>query len=324
MDPKKNLTNGQTIAVTLGLCAVAGFFINIFAPKQPTQQATAPIPEEKPASLIPKSTTTAIADFKQSLPAEDTRLRDYIRADAFLGEFLGNVWIGYADRADLISRGFFINPLYKHVGEGEGDPATAKGACSPIGFNGGAYICGKGRMAPHQWGIQSDDAISRLNQLEEGWSASPQSMTTPPKLEATAPAASPTKVEAANQITLDRDAPSGQAAELNGPDPDAKIKVYDAAIKPLHYGFPGDRVTVLGNGTSPNGDMWHQIRFDQSGAEGWVSRRNINFVGMTREAPSEPQPQTNSAPSQPSSGRCNSPDDIDSRGRRCGARAKQR
>jgi hypothetical protein len=92
----------------------------------------------------------------------------------------------------------------------------------------------------------------------------------------------------------------------------------------LHYGFPGDRVTILGNGTSPNGDMWHQIRFDQSEAEGWVSRRNIDFADMTREAPPEPQQQTSSAPSQTSSGRCDSPDDTDRRGRRCGARSKKR
>jgi hypothetical protein len=187
MNPKKKLTFGQSVSVVLGLCFTVGILTNIFK-KPAVQPAAAPaaqtvLPAPSPvadrqSSLIPKN-PTAGSDFKQSLPAEDSRLRDTIRADEFLNGYLGNVWIGYADRADLISRGFFINPMYKHVGEGEGNAATAKGACSPIGFN-GAFICGKGMMAPHQWGIQSDDAIGHLNQLEEGWSGGPQSNTASP------------------------------------------------------------------------------------------------------------------------------------------------
>jgi hypothetical protein len=178
MDPNKNLTGKQS---TIIIGSIFGFLVlsAIFSSCNPKPQAVAPTvaPSTDPVVAQPpspalnpqaKPTPTVAPDFRAALPPQSQPLREFILADPFLAGFLGDVWIGYADRADLISRGFFINPLYKHTGEGEGNATTAKGACSFIGFN-GAFICQRGIMAPYQWGIQNDQAIARLNALEEQW-----------------------------------------------------------------------------------------------------------------------------------------------------------
>lgn len=107
-------------------------------------------------------------DFKTFLPAQDEALKSFILGDAWLNGFLGNVWIGYATRDELLNKGFYVNTLYKHTGEGTAPTGEAKGACSPIGFD-GAFMCGQGGIQDYQWGIQNDEAIQRLNILEEQW-----------------------------------------------------------------------------------------------------------------------------------------------------------
>jgi hypothetical protein len=150
--------------------AAAIFILALLMPKPPAPppEPAAPAPAPAPESPSPAPAAPIGQNFRAALPPEDPQLRAFILSDGFLAGFLGNVWIGYADRADLLKRGFYLNALYRHTGEGEGDGATAKGACSPIGFN-GAYICGRGKMAAYQWGIQSDQAIKVLNELEERW-----------------------------------------------------------------------------------------------------------------------------------------------------------
>jgi hypothetical protein len=142
---------------------------------QPTESPNSPQPEQSTKSSTPfqpnssdQSSQITTLDFRSFLPPENEEIRNFILSDPWLGGFLQNVWIGYVTKADLIDRGFYINVLYKHTWEGEGSAATAKGACSPIGFN-GAFICGRGMMQAYQWGIQSDEAIRRLNILEEQW-----------------------------------------------------------------------------------------------------------------------------------------------------------
>ena len=109
-------------------------------------------------------------NFRQYLPAANQELQNYVMSDSYInGYFLSNdIWIGNATREDLISRGFFVNPLYKHTGSGDGPTSEAKGACSVIGFN-GAFMCSQGLMSAYQWGIQSDKVIAQLNVLEENW-----------------------------------------------------------------------------------------------------------------------------------------------------------
>jgi hypothetical protein len=126
----------------------------------------------KQATLVKENTIPPVAenDFKAFLPSEDTELRSFLLADGTIEGFsiVNRFWVGKISRDELVSRGFFVNPRYKHVGKGEGDRENAKGACSPIGFN-GRYMCGKGSMAAYQWGIQLDSVIASLNVLEEVW-----------------------------------------------------------------------------------------------------------------------------------------------------------
>jgi hypothetical protein len=109
-------------------------------------------------------------NFRQYLPAANQELQNYVMSDPYInGFFLSNdIWIGNTTREDLTSRGFFVNPLYKHTGSGDGPTWEAKGACSVIGFD-GAFMCSQGLMSAYQWGIQSDKVIAQLNVLEENW-----------------------------------------------------------------------------------------------------------------------------------------------------------
>ncbi len=329
MDPNKNLTNKQT-AIIIG--SIFGFLAlsAIFASCSPKQQAVAPTPAvdslPSPVAIASPSPTPKIIkgrfirtgeDFRYESPADIT-----LADDGTIHVATSRQWQTTMGTSKANYR-FAFKPDGRWT-EQESTYESTDGKTYPFTYEGGYSLTRNAGTAQISANLDDAPRPAGTPWITVEFSTPEQSTTIAPKTEALPRDASPAEVEAVNQITPDRNAPSGQAAALDGPDPDARIEVYDAAIKPLHYGFPGDRVTILGNGSSPNGDLWHQIRFDQSGAEGWVSRRNIDFVGTTPEAPAEPQQQTSSAPSQTSSGRCNSPDDTDSRGRRCGARARKR
>jgi hypothetical protein len=283
--------------VLLGACSK---LIDSLKPKpEPTASAPSLIPI-KPAS------TGKVEDFKTALPPEDKALRDHLMADGFVSGYFSNVWIGYADRQDLIRRGFFLNPLYRHNGEGEGDKAKAKGACSPIGFN-GAFMCGKGTMAAYQWGIQNDKAIAAINKMEETWGGQTPATATAPPIEQ--PAVERTEVR------------SMGTGMLTGADRTAAIAILGDDFAPLHVGFPGDEVTTIA-ATQRNGETWYKIKFTQSGAEGWIGQGNLMLDQMRGNSATQIDSTPTSETTRSSTGRCDRPDDVDSRGRRCGARAK--
>jgi hypothetical protein len=166
---------------------LVGFLVVGMTAPQPEQQAVTPnsspnlsgTTSEQPAdSVVDQPSQQSqqqevakneiVEDFKTLLPPENRELAAFILADAWLNGFLENVWIGNATSQDLLKRGFYVNNLYKHTGNGEEPQGEPQGACSPIGFN-GSFMCGRGAAQPHQWGIQSDKVIDRLNVLEEEW-----------------------------------------------------------------------------------------------------------------------------------------------------------
>jgi hypothetical protein len=97
----------------------------------------------------------------------------------------------------------------------------------------------------------------------------------------------------------------------------------------LGYGLVGDQVQVIDRMTSEGYD-WFQVKFPRSGAVGWIRGDFVNVVSASQpsQPSSEPETYSNSSdvtyPSTAttsSGGNCNSPDDLDSRGHRCGGRA---
>jgi hypothetical protein len=98
-----------------------------------------------------------------------------------------------------------------------------------------------------------------------------------------------------------------------------------------HIGYSGDPVAVRSKKLGDDSKTWYHVSFN-SGAEGWVREEFISFAAervdsqdTTRSAsPSssiQTAPRSTSSTSSGGSGRCQYPDDLDSRGRRCGKRA---
>lgn len=66
---------------------------------------------------------------------------------------------------------------------------------------------------------------------------------------------------------------TGTAATLTSQEAGSRINVRDAASTQAnvrHYGLGGDRVTILGSSVDRGGDLWYRVRFNRSGAEGWI------------------------------------------------------
>ena len=110
-------------------------------------------------------------------------------------------------------------------------------------------------------------------------------------------------------------------------DPDSRINLRDnpsATGRELGYGLVGDRVEIIEQTTS-DGYTWHRVRFPRSGSVGWIRGDFVNVVSASQ--PSSESYSSSSSPTYTTStvstsgGSCNSPDDLDSRGHRCGARA---
>lgn len=135
------------------------------------------------------------------------------------------------------------------------------------------------------------------------------------------------QTETANSASV-----SSSEAVLTANDPDSQINLHDtpsATGKDLGYGLAGDRVEIIEQ-TTTDGYTWHKVRFRRSGAVGWVRGDFVSLAsaGKTSQPSSErPTYSSNSEVTSytptvaTSGGSCNSPDDLDSRGHRCGGRA---
>ncbi|HEY9710366.1 MAG TPA: SH3 domain-containing protein [Oculatellaceae cyanobacterium] len=134
----------------------------------------------------------------------------------------------------------------------------------------------------------------------------------------------------------DRQAADTEAV-LIASDSDSRINLRatpEVSGEYLGYGLIGDRVEILEQATS-HGYTWHKVRFPRSGAVGWIRSDFVSVVGASKtNQPSSKPPiysssseVTSNAPTYytpavaTSGGSCNSPDDLDARGHRCGGRA---
>jgi hypothetical protein len=137
--------------------------------------------------------------------------------------------------------------------------------------------------------------------------------------------------------TVSSTSSASDEAILTANDSDSRINLRDTASttgKELGYGLVGDRVEILEQTTS-DGYTWHRVRFPRSGAVGWIRSDFVSVVSAskTNQPPSEAPTYSSSSevtsntetyytPTVATSGgSCNSPNDLDSRGRRCGGRA---
>ena len=74
---------------------------------------------------------------------------------------------------------------------------------------------------------------------------------------------------------------SAAPAVLDASDPGSRINIRSdpsSSSTALHYGLPGDQVDILRNQTGDDGYLWHFVRFDVSGAEGWVRGDLLRLV----------------------------------------------
>lgn len=116
---------------------------------QPTETSTQAEQSNQSSSSVQTNEQQSSQNFRDFLPPESAKLKEFILADSWLNGYLQNVWIGHATTEELLNRGFYINTLHKHTGKGTAPGGEAKGACSPIGFD-GAFICGRGIIQPYQ------------------------------------------------------------------------------------------------------------------------------------------------------------------------------
>lgn len=96
-----------------------------------------------------------------------------------------------------------------------------------------------------------------------------------------------------------------------------------------HIAYSSDRVETLDSAQDSGGYTWYKVRFPKSGAEGWIAAQLIEQDGssVASESDKSSAPTSEAAPGSSvtqnasGSGRCDHPDDLDARGRRCGKRA---
>lgn len=96
-----------------------------------------------------------------------------------------------------------------------------------------------------------------------------------------------------------------------------------------HIAYPGDRVRILDSAQDSGGYTWYKVQVPKSGAQGWIAAQLIEQDGSSVASESEESsaPTSEAAPGSSvtqnasGSGRCDHPDDLDVRGRRCGKRA---
>jgi hypothetical protein len=334
MDPNKNLTNKQTVTI---IGSILGFsvLLLIFASCAPKQQAVVPTPAVEPSpspvaiatpAPTPKPKKTIQGrfirtgeDFRHDLPAEITMDNDGTISVTTNREWqtaIGTSKSQYRFVFKTDGRWTEQETSYDSV-DGKTYPFSHEGGFTLTKTNGGMQINANADDAPRPTG--QPWIVVTFNEPN-------QQATIPPKtLEELHRDASPAEVKAVNKIQIDRASPYEHTGMLNGPDPDYEIPILNEQLITRHVGFSGDPIVTL-KSIELDGATWVQVRFPNSGAEGWVTNRNLMLDNPRTEATTpEPQQQTDSSPSQANSnGRCNSPNDTDSRGRRCGARAKKR
>ena len=137
-----------------------------------------------------------------------------------------------------------------------------------------------------------------------------------------------------NEVGKSADAASSTSfasdeAVLTANDPDSQINLRDtpsATGKDLGYGVVGDRVQIIEQ-ISTDGYTWHKVRFSRSGAVGWIRGDFVSASKTNQPTYSSSSEVTSNAPTYytpavaTSGGSCNSPEDLDSSGHRCGGRA---
>jgi hypothetical protein len=134
------------------------------------------------------------------------------------------------------------------------------------------------------------------------------------------------QVEAGGSTSL-----GSNEAVLAANDPDSQINLRNSPSltgKDLGYGVVGDRVQIIEQ-ISTDGYTWHKVRFPRSGAVGWIRGDFVSVVSASKTSQptysSSSEVTSNAAtyytPTVATSGgSCSSPDDLDSRGHRCGGR----
>ena len=79
-----------------------------------------------------------------------------------------------------------------------------------------------------------------------------------------------------------------QAAQLIAAQPEAHINLRSApstTASPRGYGLVGDPVQLL-RSVQAGDDLWYYVKFEQSGAEGWIRQDFINIAGRPQPLPS--------------------------------------
>lgn len=79
------------------------------------------------------------------------------------------------------------------------------------------------------------------------------------------------------------------SAQLIAQQPEAKINLRtqpDANSSAKGYGLVGDPVQLLRTATGTDGHEWYYVKFEQSGAEGWIRSDFINTSGRAQALPS--------------------------------------
>jgi hypothetical protein len=70
-------------------------------------------------------------------------------------------------------------------------------------------------------------------------------------------------------------------AVLQTTDPESRVNIRSAPTTQAniqHYGVSGDRIETLRQAPGEGGYMWHYVRFNRSGAEGWVRGDLLRFI----------------------------------------------
>lgn len=76
-----------------------------------------------------------------------------------------------------------------------------------------------------------------------------------------------------------------QSAVLISRDASSRINVRSqpsTQARSPHYGFAGDRVQVLWSTEGSDRQLWRYVKFNRSGAEGWVRSDFVNVAGAAK------------------------------------------
>lgn len=226
---------------------------------QPTNTSNQAEHSNQSSSSIQTNEQESSQNFTDFLPPESAKLKEFILADPWLNGYLQNVWIGHATTEELLNRSFYINTLYKHTGKGTAPVGEAKGACSPIGFD-GAFICGRGIIQSYQWGIQNDETIRRLNVLEEEWAETASHLSTTPE---------PIASQATNQPSFsDRIIQAGDGYANLRSQPSTEVGVVAKKIP------NGTSVKILEERTNNSEQLWYRVQVNDE--VGWVYSGLLN------------------------------------------------